>query len=118
MRRVRQISRPPRHIYRLVVYFVSERVRIAASYRYLSDSPDHASHVLQATATLEPVRLAEADGRTGMIQAFTDAFLEATERARREEAWSEVYAAAAEGGDDSFAEASALEAGSRWHEAQ
>jgi hypothetical protein len=117
MRRVRELSRPPRHIYRLVIYFVSERGRIAASYRFLSHSTDHAADVLQATATLEPLKLAEAEGRTGMIQAFTDAFLEAIERVRREEEWGDVYAAGVESADDTFAEASALEAGSRWRKA-
>lgn len=117
MRRVRDLSRPTRHIFRTVRFFISERERIAESYRYISHAPDHASDVLHATATAEPLKLAEAEGRTAMIVALTDAFLDAAERVKRESAWGGVYAADAENDGDTFAEASALEAGARWQKA-
>jgi hypothetical protein len=63
---------------------------------------------------MESSRIAEAEGRTGMVRELVGAFLDAAERARREEAWGDIYAADAEETDDSFAEASAIEAGSRW----
>jgi hypothetical protein len=72
--------------------------------------------VLYETAA-ESGRIAEATGRTAMVRELTAAFLDAAERARREDEWAAVYAADAAGDDDSFAEASALEAGSRWNPA-
>ena len=113
---VAEISRPPRHILRLARYLLTQRDRLATSYNYIAHSPEHVSSVLRE-AISESQRIADAEGRTGMLQELTAAFLEASERARREDAWGRAYAADAENDDDSFAEASALEAGSRWHSA-
>jgi hypothetical protein len=116
MRRLVDVSRPPRHVYSLLRYLVAERTRLAASYRYVSHSPDHVSSVLYGAAS-ESGRIAEAEGRSGMVRELTAAFLDASERARREDEWGDLYAADAADEDDGFAEASAVEAGSRWHPA-
>jgi hypothetical protein len=116
MRRLEEVSSPPRRIFRLARYLLGERQRLAASYKYVARSPEHVSSVLQG-AIAESARIAEAEGRTGMVQELTAAFLHASELARREDAWGDVYAADAADGDDGFAETSALEAGSRWRSA-
>lgn len=117
MRRLRQVSGPPARAYRLLSYLVAERRRLTASYRYIAHSPDHVSNVLRTAATAEPAKIAEADGRSGMLKELTAVFLDAAERNKREDDWGDVYAADAEDHEESYAEASALEAGSRWHEA-
>ena len=111
-----ELSRPPRHILRLARYLLAERERLAESYKYVSHSPAHVSSVLREAISESP-RIAEAEGRTGMVQELTAAFIDASERARREDAWGKAYVEDAAGDDDRFAEASALEAGSRWHSA-
>jgi hypothetical protein len=116
MRRLGDASRPPRHLFGLVRFFVEQRARIAASYKYVGHSPERVSAVLYGAAT-ESGRIAEAEGRTGLLRELTAAFLDASERQKREDAWGDLYAADAADGDDSFAEASALEAGSRWRSA-
>ena len=117
MRSLRIVSRPPRRVYRLARYVVHDWPRVTESYRFLAHSPRHVSSVLRETATTEPERIAEADGRTGMVRELMAAFLDATERVRREEAWGRFFAENAGQDDEGFAEASALEAGSRWREA-
>ncbi len=97
-------------------YLVSQRSRLAASYVYVSHSPEHVSLVLQ-DARAEASRIAEAEGRTGMVQELVAGFLDASERRRNEDRWADLYAADAENDSDDFAEASAVEAGARWHTA-
>ncbi len=117
MRRLDEISKPPRHIWELARYFYEQRRRLAASYSYVARSPEHVSTVLYEAA-LESGRIAEAEGRAGMVRELTEAFLDAAERVRREEAWGELYAADAAADESGFAEASAVEAGSRWQSDQ
>jgi len=110
------VSQPPRRVARLVRFFIGERARIMASYRYISDSPEHVSLVLE-DARAEAGRIAAAEGRVGMVQELVAGFVDASERRRNEDRWGEIYAAEAVDESDDFAEASALEAGSRWHTA-
>jgi hypothetical protein len=113
MRRIEEVARPALHVFDLFKSIYEERERLTASYTYVAHSPEHVSSVLQESI-MESSRIAEAEGRTGMVRELVGAFLDAAERARREEAWGDIYAADAEETDDSFAEASAIEAGSRW----
>lgn len=116
MRRLDDVSRPTRHALKLVRYLVAQRSRLAASYRYVSHSPENVSQVLQE-AKGEADRIAAAEGRTGMVQELVAGFLEASERRRNEDRWGNLYEEDAADDSDDFAEASALEAGSRWHPA-
>ena len=116
MRRLEDASRPPLHILRLVRYLVGARGRLSASYRYVSHSPEHVAAALHEAAA-EADRIAEAEGRTGMVQELIAGFIDASERRKREDDWGAIYAADEAEEDDSFAEASSLEAGSRWQQA-
>ena len=51
-----------------------------------------------------------------MVKELMTAFLDATERVRREEAWGGFFAEHADEDDEGFSEASVLEAGSRWQQ--
>jgi hypothetical protein len=113
MRRLGEVSKPPRHVFHAVKFFVAEWSRLTTSYRYVRHSPERVSQALHEAAD-EADRIAEAEGRTAMFVELMAAFVDASERSKREEAWGDVYEAAAEEDDGGFADASALEAGTRW----